>query len=371
MATKLIINPVLWRSVDEDADLDAGLIGEPVIDWRDGKPYLRIMDGITVGGGVVGEGVLAYVNKPIIHSPLSGAIEIGTVPILQGSPFLGTSNDGQATHAFSIWEIAEYSDFHVTVFFSGAAYNALTVCDLAVFNTMLNAQTLYYARVKYVSSTGMVSSWSDPIHFTTGLAVPEYQIDKVIGSANATGDFYGRAVAISDRGERVMVGAYGGDSNVTDGVGGDKFGYAVDISADGNTVVIGAWGDDDNGSNSGSAYIFTRVAGSWSQTVKIKSTDLAGGDYFGFSVAINPAGNIIAIGAQREDTKGSDAGTIYIFTLTTVGWVQQLKIVAPDGEAGDYFGSGLDLSAAGILVAGAYLDDDGASNAGSVYVFDN
>ena len=36
----------------------------------------------------------------------------------------------------------------------------------------------------------------------------------------------------------------------------DAFGYSVSI--DGDTVVIGAFGDDDKGSNSGSAYVFTR-----------------------------------------------------------------------------------------------------------------
>jgi len=37
---------------------------------------------------------------------------------------------------------------------------------------------------------------------------------------------------------------------------GDEFGYSVSI--DGDTMVIGAYKDDDKGSNSGSAYVFTR-----------------------------------------------------------------------------------------------------------------
>ncbi|MBN2822340.1 MAG: FG-GAP repeat protein, partial [Coriobacteriia bacterium] len=41
-----------------------------------------------------------------------------------------------------------------------------------------------------------------------------------------------------------------------DGATNDYFGYSVAISGD--TAVIGAYGDDDNGSNSGSAYVFTR-----------------------------------------------------------------------------------------------------------------
>ena len=42
----------------------------------------------------------------------------------------------------------------------------------------------------------------------------------------------------------------------SDGAAGDRFGRSVSI--DGDTMVIGALYDDDDGSNSGSAYVFTR-----------------------------------------------------------------------------------------------------------------
>jgi hypothetical protein len=41
-----------------------------------------------------------------------------------------------------------------------------------------------------------------------------------------------------------------------DGAANDYFGIAVSISGDGNTAIVGAHRDDDKGSNSGSAYIF-------------------------------------------------------------------------------------------------------------------
>ena len=42
----------------------------------------------------------------------------------------------------------------------------------------------------------------------------------------------------------------------SDGAAYDYFGYSVAISGDGSTAVIGAYGDDDRGGDSGSAYIF-------------------------------------------------------------------------------------------------------------------
>ena len=42
----------------------------------------------------------------------------------------------------------------------------------------------------------------------------------------------------------------------SDGAVYDYFGYSVAVSGDGSTAVIGAHRDDDRGINSGSAYIF-------------------------------------------------------------------------------------------------------------------
>jgi hypothetical protein len=58
----------------------------------------------------------------------------------------------------------------------------------------------------------------------------------------------------------------------SDGATGDAFGWSV--SVDGDTAVVGARFDDDG---SGSAYVFTRSVGNWTQQAKL----LAGaGPYF-------------------------------------------------------------------------------------------
>ena len=72
-----------------------------------------------------------------------------------------------------------------------------------------------------------------------------------------------------------------------DGTVTDRFGLAVAI--DGNTTVIGAPGNNDNGADSGSAYVFTRTAGVWTQQAKLLPVDGAPADDFGSTVALDGA----------------------------------------------------------------------------------
>jgi phage baseplate assembly protein gpV len=161
----------------------------------------------------------------------------------------------------------------------------------------------------------------------------------------------------------------------TDGAASDEFGYSVSI--DGDTVVIGARYDDDKGSNSGSAYVFTRVtagdlASGWTQVAKLTAgTDGAASDYFGYSVSID--GDTVVIGARYDDDKGSNSGSVYVFTRDTPGdltstWTQLAKLTATDGAAGDEFGVSVSIDG-DTMVVGAHYDDDKGDNSGSAYVY--
>ena len=100
----------------------------------------------------------------------------------------------------------------------------------------------------------------------------------------------------------------------SDGATGDNFGWSVAVSGDGNSVVIGARYDDDRGSNSGSAYVFTRSGSSWTQQAKLTASDGAASDNFGWSVAVSGDGSTAVIGAHGDDDRGDGSGSAYIFT---------------------------------------------------------
>jgi hypothetical protein len=220
---------------------------------------------------------------------------------------------------------------------------------------------------------------------------------KLIGSVTNSNDRLGSAVSLSNDGNTLATGSYTGESptnnstaglayifkyingvwvevavlGATDAAGGDYFGFSLSISGDGKTLAVGAYRDDDRGSDSGSAYIFTEVNSVWEQTVKIKPSDLSGGDRFGLSVAISPNGDYVVAGSSRDDPNGSNSGSVYVFVNTAVGWVEQLKITPPDGKKSDYFGYAVAASATGNIAIGAYGNDDRGSASGSFYLFGN
>ncbi len=145
------------------------------------------------------------------------------------------------------------------------------------------------------------------------------------------------------------------------GAADDEFG--ISVAVDGHTAVIGARQDDDSGDQSGSAYLFTKVSGVWSQKVKLIASDGAANDEFGISVAVD--GDTVVIGAPQDDTR---SGSAYVFTKVFGAWSQKAKLIASDGAADDEFGYSVALDGDTVVV-GAYRDDDNGDLSGSAYVF--
>ena len=220
------------------------------------------------------------------------------------------------------------------------------------------------------------------------------QQQKIQASNAGQYDEFGQSVSISGDGNRVVVGAIYEDTDATNSGGAyvfsrsgttwsqealikasdaatsDHFGEAVSIDSDGDTAIVGAAYEDAGGGNAGAAYVFTRSGTSWSQQAKIQSSDIQAGDYFGQSIFISGDGNTAIIGAKSEDTSGSDAGTVYIFTRSGTSWSQQQKLQAGDAEASDNFGRSVSISNDGnTAIVGANNEDAGGSNAGAAYVF--
>lgn len=154
----------------------------------------------------------------------------------------------------------------------------------------------------------------------------------------------------------------------SDAAAGDLFGAEVAISGD--TAVVGAEKDDDRGEDSGSVYVFVREGSNWTEWVKLNASDADAGDYFGFSVAID--GDTIVVGAIKDDDAGEESGSAYVFTRNGSIWTEQAKLTASDADAGDHFGYSVGIDGDTIVV-GADLDgrdrDVEDDKYGSAYVF--
>lgn len=185
---------------------------------------------------------------------------------------------------------------------------------------------------------------------------------KLIGSNTFQGAAYVFACTAANRNWTQQAGLVS-----IDGSPGDQLGFSVAIS--GETAVVGV-PQDDFGSNfdQGSAYVFLRIGTTWVQQQKLTAADGAMNDQFGFSVAIS--GETIVVGAHLDDTVAtSDHGSAYVFVRTGGTWSQQQKLTASSPASGDRFGAAVGISE-DTLVVGAVQDDVGANpDQGSASVF--
>lgn len=151
-----------------------------------------------------------------------------------------------------------------------------------------------------------------------------------------------------------------------DGDEGDNFGTAVDI--DGDTIVVGADRDEDlNGRRAGSAYIFVRSDGGWTQQAKLAADDGSPNANFGSSVATERG--FVFIGAPANPTS-AQTGATYVFTRTDGTWNQTVRLTADDGDDGDRFGFSVAASRRTLLAGAPGDGDPNGWSAGSAYVFE-
>ncbi len=148
---------------------------------------------------------------------------------------------------------------------------------------------------------------------------------------------------------------------------GDNFGYAVDIS-DGR-MVVGAYRDDDKGSNSGSVYVYRLDDANWIQEAKLLASDGQEDDWFGWSVAISE--NTIVIGANGDKDAGDWTGSAYVFNYDGTNWIEQAKLLADDiGYYWEEFGFDVAISAdSNTVLIGACKANDNGFKSGAAYIF--
>ena len=237
--------------------------------------------------------------------------------------------------------------------------------------------------------TGADNAGSVYVYDLSG-GIPTVPIATVNKSSPVVGDNFGNSVAIS--GTRVVVGCANNDTGATDAGSvyvydlssgtptvsiatlnkpspsvGDNFGNSVAIS--GTRVVVGCAYNDTGTFDTGSAYVYEMSSGT--PTVPIATLNNPSpvvDDYFGWSVAVS--GTRVVVGAYQDDTGAGDAGSAYVYEMSSgTPTVPIFTLTNPGPAAGDDFGDAIAISGTRVVV-GARLDDTGATNAGSAYVYD-
>lgn len=158
---------------------------------------------------------------------------------------------------------------------------------------------------------------------------------------------------------------YTGKVTGSDSLAGDAFGGSLD--RDGNTLVVGARGHDTPLPYGGAAYVFSLNAGTWTQSAKLTSSDIAGGDQFGFGVSAS--GSRVLVSAIAADAMGTDSGAAYLFVRGANGaWTQEAKLTASDGGVNHNLGRGLSLEG-NVAVLGSVGSAAYGAYSGEAYLY--
>lgn len=224
---------------------------------------------------------------------------------------------------------------------------------------------------------------------------------QVIAPDGTAKDGFGFSAAISDNGSTAAIGTYYIEFSSTHPIGpgdvyifinnagnwvfqqklptppmpdSDLFGYSVALSTDGNTVLVGAHGDTGPAETQvpGSAFVFTRSNGVWSQQAMLTASDRQVGDHFGVSVALSDNGDTALIGAYVDDVGANvNQGSAYVYQRSGTVWTEQVRLTSTDGAAEDYFGRSVSLSSDGsTALIGADMKTIGTNtHQGAAYIF--
>jgi hypothetical protein len=141
----------------------------------------------------------------------------------------------------------------------------------------------------------------------------------------------------------------------------DNFGISVSVSGD--VMAVGAFEDTELGYDSGSAYIFRYNGVTWVEEQKLLASDGDAGDHFGYSVSVSD--DVAVVGAYDKD---SGTGSAYIFRYDGLTWVEEQKLLASDGAIYDYFGYSVSVSG-DVAFIGAYCNNGVDYASGAAYVF--
>lgn len=217
-----------------------------------------------------------------------------------------------------------------------------------------------------------------PVILLAGPAAPQCEVAELVPPDGATGARYGRCVAAAAG--RAILGAPelapGGAVFVADITTGaalltlvpgdlealDLFGAAV--ATDGEVVVATSLLDDDQGLDAGAAYVFDLETGA--ELAKLVAPDSSYGDLFGISVAVG--GGWICVGADGVDDGASNAGSVYVYDSTSYAFLFECQAQVPVAEG--RLGGSVAIDGS-YLLAGSWNEAVAGKTAqGAAYVFD-
>jgi hypothetical protein len=151
----------------------------------------------------------------------------------------------------------------------------------------------------------------------------------------------------------------------------DRFGKSVAISGD--TIAVAS---DERPQGSavrlGALYVYRLVGGSWTLQARVVPT-MPAATRAGFPVFnhVRLAGDWMFVTAADAsvDAATPGAGMVFAYRRAGTAWTPSI-VVAPDPEAGGFFGSGIDVAGNRMCIGASGIDVDGVVDRGAVYLYE-
>lgn len=145
---------------------------------------------------------------------------------------------------------------------------------------------------------------------------------------------------------------------------GYSFGYGLAVSSNDQTLIVGAR-QTSVGSGQGGLYAYTLSGTTWENPVALPVTGVASSSFVGGSIAISADSSVVVAGGPNAN---SSAGSAYVWTKSGGTWSNPVALALPstNGTKG-YFGSSVGISGDGAVVI---IGATSANNAkGAAYVY--
>ena len=161
----------------------------------------------------------------------------------------------------------------------------------------------------------------------------------------------------------------------TDGASEEYFGSSISIFED--QVAVGAYKNTNGNYRQGIAYIFEKPTSGWSSTIyqsaSLISSDGEAEDFFGARLSISA--DVVAVASQKKKVNGNvDQGQVYLFAKPVAGWSGTIseisKLIASDGTADDIFGTSVSISDHVIVVGAPWHDSQSNDRQGKTYIYE-
>ncbi len=145
---------------------------------------------------------------------------------------------------------------------------------------------------------------------------------------------------------------------------GYQYYFGLNNDIDGDIAIFGAPGDSSVAYRSGMAYIYNLQTGNLLYTLSNPTPDIY--DYFGYDVEIS--GNYAAVSAYLDNTGATDSGSVYMYNVTTGNLLYTLN--NPNSSAYDYFGYSMDMNDDYLAIGATGYGSGSIAYSGIVYIYD-